>query len=57
MFQESYSTKKDHAGIGLNKIRHYTEKYPACLKAEKVMYGQEEWLCISVEISESASDI
>lgn len=54
MFQESYSTKKDHAGIGLNKIRHYTEKYPACLKAEKVMYGQEEWLCISVEISDGS---
>lgn len=56
MFQESYSTKKDHTGIGLSKIRYYTEKYPVRLKAEKIRYDQEDWLRIALEISEPLSE-
>lgn len=57
MFQESYSTKKDHTGIGLSKIRYYTEKYPVRLKAEKIKYDQEEWLRIALEISEPLGEV
>lgn len=51
MFRERYSTKSGHTGIGLWKIRQYTEKYPICLKAEREVYDEKEWLKIELEIT------
>lgn len=49
-FENGYSEKKNHSGIGLSKIKKYMEIYLMELKVEKVEKEKVEWLKIVIDI-------
>ena len=49
-FKSGYSEKQNHAGLGLYKIKKYSESYPLDFEIEKLCKENSEWLRITIKI-------